>query len=81
MIKSTWNYTQIYLNLFLKLEWPLWAMQQWNTTTLIVLLLIGLSGDKLHGSFSRIKATLTGQFVKKTLSGWEFGWGGTSVKW
>ena len=22
MIKCTWNYTQIYLNLFLKLQWP-----------------------------------------------------------
>ena len=32
------------------------AMQRWNTTTLIVLLLIRLSGGELHGSFCRIKA-------------------------
>ena len=56
------------------------VMQKSNTTTLIVFLLIRLSGSELHGSFSRIKAPLAGRSVSKTLSGWEFGWGGTSVK-
>ena len=43
-------------------------------------LLIRLNGSELHSSFSRIKAPLAGRSVSKTLSGWEFGWGGTSVK-
>ena len=35
-------------------------MQQLNTTTLIVFLVIRLSGGEFHGSSSRMKAPLAG---------------------
>ena len=52
-------------------------MQQWNTTSVMVFLLIRLSNCELHGSLSRIKATLAGRSLSRTMSGWEFDWDGT----
>ena len=55
-------------------------MQLRSISTLKVFLFISLRGGKLHGLFSKIKATWAGRFASNALLDRKFDRDGTSVK-